>query len=29
LRARSIRRRVDRDPDQIAMLVPPLETHHA
>lgn len=29
LRARSIRRRVDRDPDQIAMLVPPRETHMA
>ncbi|MFF7943198.1 hypothetical protein ACFZC5_26095 [Nocardia gamkensis] len=29
LRARSIRRRVDRDPEQIAMLVPPLETHRA
>lgn len=29
LRARSIRRRVDRDPEQIAMLVPPLETHMA
>ncbi|MGW4091474.1 hypothetical protein ACWEH3_16665 [Nocardia sp. NPDC004718] len=29
LRARSLRRRVDRDPDQIAMLVPPLDTHMA
>ncbi|MFE7740815.1 hypothetical protein [Nocardia sp. NPDC057455] len=29
LRARTIRRRVDRDPDRIAMLVPPLETHRA